>query len=135
MFNYGEEIDFRKNKVMEFPDFILEYLGERFGEPTQWVTPEYPKGGTPFVYFDFKATSGNQSIYISDTHGTGNITDKNFKLGDNYFNFENKNGVTIKKITVEDFYQEKLSFKKSLLESLPLVIKSIEDKLKQSKTS
>jgi hypothetical protein len=44
--SYGTRVKFRANQKIDFPDFRVEYLGER-----RKILPVYPRG---FLYYDFK---------------------------------------------------------------------------------
>jgi hypothetical protein len=48
--SYGTRVKFRANQKIDFPDFTVEYLGER-----RKTLPVYPRG---FLYYDFKITRG-----------------------------------------------------------------------------
>jgi hypothetical protein len=44
--SYGTRVKYRAGQKIEFPDFTIEYIGER-----RKILPVYPSG---FLYYDFK---------------------------------------------------------------------------------
>jgi hypothetical protein len=44
--SYGTRVKYRANQKIDFPDFTVQYLGER-----RKTLPVYPRG---FLYYDFK---------------------------------------------------------------------------------
>ncbi len=62
---YGEKLKFAKNVKIAFPDFTLEYTGQR-----RETSEKYPRG---FLFYDFKATFEGGSVPFSWSSGTGDI--------------------------------------------------------------
>jgi len=48
--SYGTRVKYKAGQKIEFPDFIVEYVGER-----RKSIPVYPRG---FLYYDFKVSKG-----------------------------------------------------------------------------
>ena len=75
---YGTRVKYRQGQKIEFPDFKLEYVGER-----RQSIPVYPRG---FLYYDFKVSKGGSEKVISWTTGTGIIDPTDFEFdGKNYY--------------------------------------------------
>jgi hypothetical protein len=70
--SYGTRVKYRASQKIDFPDFTVEYLGER-----RKTLPVYPKG---FLYYDFKITRGNAEKVVSWTTGTGIIDPTDFEF-------------------------------------------------------
>jgi hypothetical protein len=62
---YGTKVSFTKARPLQFPDFILEYAGER-----RQSSERFPRG---FVYYDFIASTASERITVSWSAGTGDI--------------------------------------------------------------
>lgn len=77
---YGVRIKYAQGVKIEFPDFTLEFIGER-----RVTSSHYPAG---FLYYDFKVNTGNTEKTVSWTSGTGNIGPAKFELGDSRFLLE-----------------------------------------------
>ena len=77
--SYGTRVKYRAGKI-EFPDFTVEYLGER-----RKSLPVYPRG---FLYYDFKITSGKTEKVISWTTGTGDIAPIQFEISGKHYQLE-----------------------------------------------
>jgi hypothetical protein len=77
---YGTKVSFKKGRLLKFPDFTLEYSGERRVTSTQ-----YPRG---FVYRDFVIAAGSERITASWTAGTGLLRPVPFTIGGRDFNLE-----------------------------------------------
>lgn len=75
---YGQPITIKEGQTIEFPNFTIEYLGERHE-----MFPEYPAG---FLYDDFEINSGGEKKVASWTAGTGDI-------GPVYFEFQGQSYV------------------------------------------
>src|SRR5258708_949806 len=67
---YGTRVTYKAGQKIEFPDFTVEYLGER-----RKTLPVYPRG---FLYYDFKITRRKTEKVISWTTGTGIIDPTDF---------------------------------------------------------
>jgi hypothetical protein len=74
------KVVFKKDTALNFPDFVLTYLGERHVK-----SPQYSRG---FIYHDFHVTSGPEAQKISWSSGTGDIGPAVFKVGAKQFALE-----------------------------------------------
>src|SRR4029453_949737 len=63
--SYGTRVKYRPGEKIEFPDFTIEYVGER-----RKTVAVYPRG---FLYYDFKASKGKTEKMISWTTATAII--------------------------------------------------------------
>lgn len=79
---YGEKVKFTKGTKIVFPDFVLEYLGQR-RESSQ----KYPRG---FLFCDFAATVEGGSVKFSWSDGTGDIGPVAFEIIQKRFSLELK---------------------------------------------
>jgi hypothetical protein len=79
---YGEKMKFAKHVKIEFPDFILEYVGQR-----RESSEKYPRG---FLFYDFKATFEGGSVPVSSSSGTGDIGPVEFAINQKRFSLELK---------------------------------------------
>ena len=70
--SYGTRVKYRAGQKIEFPDFTVEYVGER-----RKSLPVYPRG---FLYYDFKVSRGKSEKVISWTTGTGIIDPTDFEF-------------------------------------------------------
>ena len=71
---------YRAGQKIEFPDFTVEYVGERWQS-----TPAYPRG---FLYYDFKVSRGKSEKVISWTTGTGIIDPTDFEFDGKRYHLE-----------------------------------------------
>jgi hypothetical protein len=78
--SYGTPVKYGAGKKIEFPDFTIEYVGER-----RVSSPAYSRG---FLYYDFKVMTGNIEKTISWTAGTGDIGPTEFEVGDKHYQLE-----------------------------------------------
>jgi hypothetical protein len=78
--SYGTRVKYRTGEKIEFPDFTVEYIGERRKD-----TPAYPRG---FLYYDFKVRTANVEKVVSWSSGTGDIGPVEFEIGDKRFLLE-----------------------------------------------
>lgn len=78
--SYGTRVKYATGNKIEFPNFTIEYVGER-----RQNSPMYPRG---FLYYDFKVSSGNTEKTISWTAGTGDIGPVAFELGGKRYHLE-----------------------------------------------
>jgi len=70
---YGVKVGFRAGMPIAFPDLTLTYLGKRRVE-----SQVYPRG---FLYHDFRAERGSETVAVSWTSGTGVIEPADFTIG------------------------------------------------------
>jgi hypothetical protein len=77
---YGMPVKYRLGDKIEFPDFTIEYVGER-----RKSVPVYPKG---FLYYDFKVSKGKAEKVVSWTAGTGDIGPMDFEIGAKHYQLE-----------------------------------------------
>jgi hypothetical protein len=78
--SYGTRVKYRAGQIIEFPDFTVEYIGER-----RQSTPAYPRG---FLYYDFKVRNANVEKVVSCTTGTGVIDPTDFDIGGKHYQLE-----------------------------------------------
>lgn len=78
--SYGTRVKYAAGKKIEFPDFTIEYIGER-----RTTLPVYPRG---FLYYDFKVSKGNVARKVSWTSGTGLIGPMPFEIGGKHYQLE-----------------------------------------------
>ncbi|MGB9476520.1 MAG: hypothetical protein WCE87_15755 [Candidatus Udaeobacter sp.] len=77
---YGTPVKYQLGKKIEFPDFTVEYLGER-----RKSSSVYPRG---FLYYDFKVTKETSEKVISWTTGTGIIDPTDFEFEGKRYHLE-----------------------------------------------
>ena len=70
--SYRTRVEYRPGQKIEFPNFTIEYVGER-----RQSTPGYPRG---FLYYDFKVSKGKAEKMVSWTTGTGVIDPTDFEI-------------------------------------------------------
>jgi hypothetical protein len=78
--SYGTRVKYRASEKIDFPDFTIEYLGER-----RKTLPVYPRG---FLYYDFKITRGKTEKVVSWTTGTGIIDPTDFEFDGKRYHLE-----------------------------------------------
>jgi hypothetical protein len=78
--SYGTRVKYRPSEKIEFPDFTVEYVGER-----RKTAPVYPRG---FLYYDFKVSEGKSEKMISWTTGTGIIDPTDFEFDGKSYHLE-----------------------------------------------
>ena len=78
--SYGTHVKYRTGEKIEFPDFTVEYVGER-----RKTVPVYPRG---FLYYDFKVSKGNTEKVVSWTTGTGIIDPTDFEFDGKRYHLE-----------------------------------------------
>jgi len=78
--SYGTRVKYQPRQKIEFPDFTVEYVGER-----RQSVPVYPR---PFIYYDFKVTKGKGEKMVSWTIGTGLIGLMVFEIGGKHYQLE-----------------------------------------------
>src|SRR5206468_5383562 len=78
--SYGTRVKYQAGQKIEFPDFTVEYVGER-----RKSLPVYPRG---FLYYDFKVRTANIEKVVSWSNGTGDIGPVEFEIGSKRFLLE-----------------------------------------------
>ena len=78
--SYGARVKYRTGEKIEFPDFTIEYVGER-----RKSLPVYPRG---FLYYDFKVSKANTEKMVSWTTGTGVIDPLDFDIDGKHYQLE-----------------------------------------------
>ena len=78
--SYGTRVKYRAGQKIEFPDFTIEYVGER-----RKSVSVYPRG---FLYYDFKVSKGKAEKIVSWTTGTGIIDPTDFEIGGKHYQLE-----------------------------------------------
>ena len=78
--SYGARVKYEVGKKIKFPDFTIEYVGER-----RKSGPVYPR---PFLYYDFKISQGTNEKMVSWTAGTGDIGPMDFEVGGKHYQIE-----------------------------------------------
>jgi hypothetical protein len=81
MQNYGTPFILEKGNPDSFPDFTIEYLGEREVEAPKYIH-------RVFRYKDYKITSGEFEETISWTSGTGLLAPLKFVVLEKKFSFQ-----------------------------------------------
>lgn len=85
---YGEPVRFRKDRVVEFVDFSVRYLGERRVED-----PMFKPG---FIFHDFEIRSPKSVRTVSWSSGTGVIDSVEFTVDGSVFDLELRGSVARK---------------------------------------
>ena len=78
--SHGTRVKYRPGQKIEFPDFTVEYVGER-----RESVPVYPRG---FLYYDFKVNKGKAEKVVSWTTGTGVIDSTDFEIEGKHYQLE-----------------------------------------------
>lgn len=78
--SYGTRVKYRAGQKIEFPDFTVEYVGER-----RESVPVYPRG---FLYYDFKVSKEKAEKVVSWTTGTGIIDPTDFEFDGKRYHLE-----------------------------------------------
>jgi signal peptidase I len=78
--SYGTRVKYRPGEKIEFPDFTVEYVGER-----RKTVPVYPRG---FLYYDFTVSKGKVEKVVSWTTGTGTIDPTDFEFDGKRYHLE-----------------------------------------------
>jgi hypothetical protein len=78
--SYGTRVKYKAGQKIQFPDFTVEYLGER-----RKSLPVYPRG---FLYYDFKISRGKTEKMVSWTTGTGIIDPTDFDFDGKPYHLE-----------------------------------------------
>lgn len=81
--NYDTVVEFSKGAKLKFPDFTLEYKGERT------VEKDMPQGKSiTLSFYEFEVSDGNNKKTISWSSGTGDIAPARFDFGGKSFELE-----------------------------------------------
>ena len=88
--SYGTRVKYRAGQKIEFPDFTVEYVGER-----RESVPVYPRG---FLYYDFKVNKGKAEKVVSWTTGTGVIDSTDFEIEGNHYQLELRHSDKLRKL-------------------------------------
>jgi hypothetical protein len=78
--SYGTRVKYPSGEKIEFPDFTVEYVGER-----RKTVAVYPRG---FLYYDFKVSKGKTEKMVSWTTGTGVIDPTDFEIDRKHYQLE-----------------------------------------------
>jgi hypothetical protein len=70
--SYGVKVSYAQGQPLEFPDFSLEFLGQR-----KEADPNFSRG---FLFYDFRVSRGSQVQTISWSSGTGDIGPTRFDV-------------------------------------------------------
>ncbi|MBI2414773.1 hypothetical protein HYV31_02975 [candidate division WWE3 bacterium] len=81
MQSYETPFTLEQNKPVVFPDFTIEYLGEREVEIPKFVHKH-------FIYRDYKITFEGKEQNLSWTSGTGLLAPLKFDVLDKHFTFQ-----------------------------------------------
>lgn len=80
---YNTIVSFSKSQKIQFPDFTLEFTGERNEKK------EFPNGNSfNFRFYDFKISSPSDTKAVSWSGGTGDIAPSQFEFGGRKFELE-----------------------------------------------
>jgi len=78
--SYGTRVKYRVGQEIEFPDFVIEFVGER-----RQSVSAYPRG---FLYYDFKVRNANVEKVVSWSSDTGDIGPVAFEIGGKHYQLE-----------------------------------------------
>ena len=78
--SYGTRVEYRAGQKIEFPDFTVEYIGER-----RQSAAACPRG---FLYYDFKVRAANIEKVVSWSSGTGDVGPVEFEISSKRFLLE-----------------------------------------------
>jgi hypothetical protein len=103
--SYGTRVKYQTGQKIEFPDFTVEYIGER-----RKSLPVYPRG---FLYYDLKVSKGNSEKVISWTTGTGIIDPTDFEFDGKSYYLELRRSVKLGKLQDNELviWQGRFGFK------------------------
>jgi hypothetical protein len=87
--SYGTHVKYRAGQKIEFPDFTVEYVGERRKD-----TPAYPRG---FLYYDFKVRTASIEKIVSWSSGPGDIGPAEFEIGGKHYQLELRHSDKLRK--------------------------------------
>jgi hypothetical protein len=88
--SYGTRVKYRAGQKIEFPDFAIEYVGER-----RQSVSVYPRG---FLYYDFKVSKGKTEKMVSWTTGTGVIDPSDFEIDGKHYQLELRRSAKLGKL-------------------------------------
>jgi hypothetical protein len=95
--NYDTVVEFSKGVQLKFPDFTLEYSGERTEKK------EIPNGNSlTFTFHEFKISNGSENKTISWSSGTGDIAPARFDIGGKSYELELRMSEKLNKKLDED---------------------------------
>jgi hypothetical protein len=95
--NYDTVVSFSKGSQLKFPDFVLEYMGERAEKK------EFPNGNSfTFKYYDFKVTHPTGIKTVSWSSGTGVIDPIPFEFDGKTYEIEMRYSEKLKQKLSED---------------------------------
>jgi hypothetical protein len=77
---YGVKVTYALGQPLEFPDFTLEFLGQR-----KESDPKFPAG---FTFFDFRLSREGQIQTVSWSSGAGDIGPTLFEFGGHSYRLE-----------------------------------------------
>lgn len=90
--NYDTVVEFSKGVQLKFPDFILEYKGDRT------VERDMPGGKSiTFTHYDFEVSNGSVRKNISWSSGTGDIAPTAFEFEGKKYELELRNSEKLDK--------------------------------------
>jgi len=91
MNDYDKVVKFSKGEQLKFPDFTIEYTGERT------ETKQFPNGNSLTMKFhEFNVTSASSQKKISWSSGTGEIAPVRFEIDGKNFELEMSNSEKLK---------------------------------------
>jgi hypothetical protein len=93
--SYGTRVKYRVGQKIQFPDFTIEFVGER-----RQSSPTYPRG---FLCYDFKVSSGKTEKTVSWSAGTGDIGPVEFEVGDKHYQLELRRSDKLGKLKDNEF--------------------------------
>lgn len=77
---YGEKIIYAAGQPLEFPDFAVEFVGQR-----KESSAKFPPG---FTFFDFRVSRDNNVQTVSWSSGTGDIGPALFEVAGQQYRLE-----------------------------------------------
>ena len=98
---FGRAIKFQVEKPIRFPDFTIEYIGER-----RQSSQVYPRG---FLYYDFKLRSSKSEKAVSWTSGTGLIDATDFEIDGTSYQLEMRRSEKLGKLADDEFVLWKMA--------------------------
>ncbi|HAX49762.1 MAG TPA: hypothetical protein PK605_04575 [Ignavibacteria bacterium] len=99
MNDYNTVVKFSKGEQLKFPDFTIEYTGERT------ETNQFPNGNSVTMKFhEFAVTSASSNKKVSWSSGTGDIAPAAFEIDGKNFELEMSNSEKLKtKLSENEF--------------------------------
>jgi hypothetical protein len=92
MNDYNSVVEFSKGEQIKFPDFVLEYAGERSEKK------DFPNGNSfTFKFYDFNISGRTDKKTISWSAGTGVIAPLSFEFAGIQFELELRNSEKLSK--------------------------------------